>query len=176
MDYVYDLRLCVVRVYWMKGRPFEVWGFSSAKGRPFQSVYWTKVPGSVLNFRCKSAVIRSLPCTLSSQTGRQTVDTVHSRFRKLKSWGNLAKSGSSSLRIIHVYRTYHTKRKANMVSKFYLSFGNLEWNPKLERGGSFIFLEVWSFAELKPQTWKVDLSSNTRYYYRYTYLAGYDQL
>ena len=92
---------------------------------------------------------------LSWRSGRKPVATVQSKSwksRKLKYVGqSLAKSGSSSLRITHVYRTYNTKREANPGLEVQLSFGILEWDTKLERGGGLIFLEVWLSRSWDPK-------------------------
>ena len=58
------------------------------------------------------------------------------------------------------------KWKANMILDVTLSFGILEWNMKLERGGSFRFAFQFDVSRPKPQTW------NPPPFIRYTLLRN----
>ena len=127
-----------------KGRLSSL-GFQLRERSTFQKCVLDESPGKCLDFRCKSAVKRSLPCTLSSQTGRQTVATEFYRALKIPKTEILGKSRKKweqqfeNSRIIHVYRTYHTKRKANMGFEVPPFVWDSRMKPWTWKGGKFHF-------------------------------------
>jgi len=142
-----------ISVYWMKGRPFEVWGFSFAKGRPFKSVYWTKVPGSVWTFvanrpsngryralfRRKPAVKRSIPCTQDSENwnrGEISQKVGAAVWELYTSTGRTIQNERQTWFRSFTFRLGIWNETPNLKGgevSFFWKFGlSRSWNPKLE--------------------------------------------